>query len=281
MFNYELERGYTTCPRSIDKLSEELCKIFKHLLAKATYAPRGELETGQVMTTINQLRTHHRSMNFTKWKMEDCLQKLEGLELITWQRGGRKIPSVITILNYDMLQKPANYGKKRPTLNQPYSNSKPTLNRPDNANDINDLNHDANSKPTLNQPYSNSKPTSIRKNNIISNKKEPESFHDPTTTLLSKMQEFVEIRKADFPNEDARKYIPHERDPFIIEKLLNDFSENQILENWEMFVIDPARVFYKSRPITLHLFQRAIFEEQAANKPAKINVFKQLRENMK
>ena len=119
MFDFELERGYTLCPRVIDKLPEGLCKLYKHLLAKATYKPRGELETGQVATTIWQLRKHHGSMNYSRYKMETAIGELEELGLIAWQRGRPGVPSIITLLNYDLLQKPKSYGKRNLAPNQP------------------------------------------------------------------------------------------------------------------------------------------------------------------
>lgn len=280
MFNYELERGYTMCPRAIDKLSEELCKIYKHLLAKATYKPRGELGTGQVMTTISQLRAHHRSMNFTKWKMESSLRKLEELELITWQRGRQQVPSLITILNYNTLQKPMNYGKGTPTLNQPRTNLEPTLNQPYKPIKDNDLDSDANLKPTLNQPKPNLEPTPIkeRKNNVIKHNINTEPI---LGSLLDDLKDFCKKRTILFP-DDKRIFKTHTGDVETINLLLEKYNRSKIKYYWELFFLDPtiegdieATVFYKSKPATLPLFAKWI--KLAEKDQPRLNVFKKLR----
>ena len=275
MFDYEPRRGYVVWPRSFEKLPSDIRKIFHYLLCKATYDKRDsrDLERGQVKVTIDQLANDIDGLKISPKQVRNRVEKMVKMKLISYQPGSRGVPSIFTITGYDIHQNTKNYGN----LLVNNKESKGKLKGSSLPNGINDLEDGkepkgklkGDNREAIGKPYKNIKHNGMEQN--------PDFLQKSTTTLLSKMQEFVEIRKANFPNEDARKYIPHKDDAGIVDELLKEFSENQILKNWEMFVLDPARVFYKSRPITFHLFKKAIYEEQAANKPRK-NVIRDLIE---
>ena len=275
-YDFEPISGYVVVPRSTEKLPEDICLIFRYLLFKATWKERNSrnLDIGQVNTTIEQLVKSVKGVRLTEKQMRNRVYKMIKMGMVSYQPGRPNVPSVITVLNYAAMRNTGNYGNPEVTQGEPEGNPKGTR-KASKENDL-DLPREPEGNPKVTRREPEGKSYQLRTKN-----KEPESLHDSTTTLLSKMQEFVEIRKANFPNEDTRKYMPHKDDPEIVDELLKKFTENQILKNWEMFVLDPARVFYKSRPITLHLFKKAIYEEQAANKPVKRNPFKELREGMK
>ncbi len=267
VFDYEMERGYIIVPRSIDKLPEDLRIIFKYLLSKATYRdrPSRNLEIGQVTITIDQLRDNHKSMNYSKYKMENVIKQLEKMELITWKRGRPNVPSVITITGYKTIQNTINYGLNSLTPDSPQTDPGLTPDSPQKPNRDKDLDDITDPGLTPDSPQTDPGLTPlelITHNASIQNTKEEEESSDSTTSLRDELVAIYKKLSETGYIANNRKYQKTKKDLQIIEDLLKEYSAKEIRLYWNRFCSIPGD-YYIDRPITLPLFKAAVGDDYA------------------
>lgn len=269
-------------PRSFEKLPKDIRKIMRHLLYKATWDKRDSraLEIGQIKITMDQLVDDVDGLEITSRQMRTRINKMEEMELISYAPGRRDVPSIITIVGYDIHQNTANYGKL--SVNRKEAESKLNVNY--SPNDINNLDaeREAESKLNVNRNVTECRPYQNMNHKDI---KQTEKAEPILGSLLDGLKEFCKKRIILFP-DDKRIFKTHTGDTETINMLLEKYNRSKIKYYWEMFFLDPtiegdieATVLYKSKPATLPLFAKWI--KLAEKDQPRLNVFKKIRERVK